>query len=406
MLTFAYKARDTRGEPVEGTLDAASRPDALRLLDREGKTVTDIRLGTKAIDTDEIRIRHAAGSVRREEVISFAGQLAVMLDTGVPLADAIDAFVKSAKSGGLRKVIAVVADRIHSGVPFSNAIEEFPKVFPNLMVSLLKASEASGKMGEMLGRVSEYLAKERRTARQIKGALTYPAVMIVVAAVVTGFLITWVLPKFAKIYESREAALPVMTSVLLKSSRFLIAHWLLFAVAAAALAAGLITLRLTTQGRRVIDTVKLKSPVIGPMFRIFYLTRATRTLGTLLASGVPLLDAVRIVRGVTENVHWFELWNRMEHSMTGGHTIAEVVEESWLIPPQVAQMISAGERSGRLPDVLGKIAAAAESDLDEAVKTATQLIEPAMIIFMGVTIGGIAIALLLPIFNVANVIAH
>lgn len=406
MLTFAYRARDSRGEPVDGTIEARTKSDALRALDREGKTVTDIQIGTRPIDADEIRIKHAAGSVRREEVISFAGQLAVMLETGVPLSDALDAFVKSARTSGLRKVTEVVAGRIHGGVPFSTAIEDFPKVFPNLMVSLMKASEASGKMGEMLARVSEYLAKERRTARQIKGALTYPMVMVGIAVVVTGFLVTWVLPKFARIYESREAGLPTLTKVLLQSSRFLIENWIAFVSAIIGLAVGFVVFRMTPRGRRVIDTMKLKSPVIGPMFRLFYLTRATRTLGTLLASGVPLLDAVRIVRGVTENYNWFELWTRMEHSMTGGHTISEVVEDSWLIPPQVAQMISAGERTGRLPEVLERIARATESDLDEAVKNATQLIEPAMIVFMGITIGGIAIALLLPIFNVANIVAH
>lgn len=406
MLTFTYKARTSRGEPIEGTIDARSQPEALRLLDREGKTVTDIRVGTKAVDVDEIRIRHAAGSVRREEVISFAGQLAVMLDTGVPLADALDAFVKSARAGGLRRVTEAVAEKIHSGVPFSSAIADFPKVFPNLMVSLLRASEASGKMAEMLARVSDYLAKERRTARQIKGALTYPLVMISIAVVVTGFLIVWVLPKFAKIYESREATLPMLTSVLLKSSRAIMAHWIPIVAAIIAFVVGYFVFRVTTKGRRALDTLKLKAPVIGPMFRLFYLTRATRTLGTLLAAGVGLLDAVRIVRGVTENSHWLDLWTGMEHSMTGGHTIAEIVEESWLIPPQTAQMIAAGERSGRLSEVLTKIATAAEADMDEAVKAATQLIEPAMIVFMGVTIGGIAIALLLPIFNVANVVSH
>lgn len=394
------------GEPVEGAIEARSQSEALRLLDREGKTVTDIHIGAAQISPEEARVRFAAGSVRREEVIAFAGQLSVMLETGVPLADALDAFVKSAKSGGFRKIAEVVTDQIHGGVPFSAAIAEFPKVFPNLMVSLMTASEASGKMGEMLGRVSEYLAKERRTARQIKGALTYPLVMVGIAVVVTGFLVVWVLPRFAKIYESREAALPALTTVVLKSSRFLIANWPAFLAALVGVVVGLIALRLTHAGRRIIDTTKLKAPVIGPMFRLFYLTRATRTLGTLLASGVPLLDAVRIVRNVTQNAHWFDLWTGMEHSMTGGHTIAEVVQETWLIPPQIGQMITAGERSGRLPEVLEKIARSTETDLDEAVKSATQLIEPAMIVFMGVTIGGIAIALLLPIFNVANVVAH
>jgi type IV pilus assembly protein PilC len=406
MPSFTYNARDYHGQPVAGTIDARSQSEALRLLDRDGKTVIDIHLGTKNIDAEEIRVRHAAGTVRREEVISFAGQLSVMLETGVPLADALDAFVKSSKSGGLRNVTEVIADRIHSGVPFSGAIHEFPRVFPNLMVSLMRASEASGKMGEMLARVSDYLAKERRTARQIKGALTYPMVMITLAVAVTGFLVTWVLPRFARIYASREAGLPRPTKVLLASSEFILLNWISILIAFGILVSGLLFFRATPRGRRAIDTLKLKAPVLGPMYRLFYLTRATRTLGTLLASGVPLLDAVRIVRDVTENTLWTDLWLRMEHAMTGGQTIAQVVTESWLIPPPVAQMIAAGERSGRLPEVLDKIAKASETDLDEAVKAASQLIEPAMIIFMGATIGGIAIALLLPIFNVANVMAH
>lgn len=406
MPTFTYKARDTRGQAVEGAVEAGTRAEALRLLDREGKTVTDIQVGAKGIDSTEPRVRRAVSAVRREEVISFSGQLAVMLETGVPLAEALDAFVQSAKPGGLRRVVEVVADRIHGGVPFSGALTEFPRVFPNLMICLMQASEASGKMGEMLGRIAEYLAKERRTARQIKGALTYPLVMVSLAVVVTGFLVAWVLPRFAKIYESREATLPTITKVVLTGSRALITHWPWVAAALGALVGGVVLMKVFPAGRRAIDGFKLKAPVIGPMYRLFYLTRATRTLGTLLASGVPLLDAVRIVRGVTENAHWRDLWDRMDASMTTGETLAGAIAGSWLIPPAVAQMIAAGERTGRLPEVFDRIARSTETDLDEAVKSATQLIEPAMIVFMGATIGGIAIALLLPIFNVANVVAH
>lgn len=405
MPIYAYRARDSRGEAVEGTLEAATRAEALRLLDREGKTVTDIAVGSKPIDLDAVRTRHAAGSVRREEVIAVSSQLAVMLETGVPLADAMDAFVKASKQGGIRRVIEAVADQIHAGVPFSTAMGTFPKVFPNLMVSLMRASEASGKMGEMLGRVSLYLSKERRTVRQIKGALTYPLVMFILAVVVTGFLVTWVLPRFAKIYESREAALPPLTNAVLGSSRFLTGNWIPLAIGLGAMAGGFFMVRATARGRRALDILKLKAPVIGGMFRTFYLTRATQTLGTLLASGVPLLDAVRITRGVTDNAAWDELWDRIEHALTSGQTMESVVRETWLMPPPVAQMIAAGERSGRLPEVLERVSTSLETDLDEAIKQATQLIEPAMIIFMGVTIGGIAIALLLPIFNVANVVS-
>lgn len=405
MLTFAYKARDAHGQAVAGTIDARNQPDALRLLQRDGKTVTDIKVGPRGIDAEEVRLRHAASYVRREDVISLAVQLSVMLETGVPLNEALDAFLKQSRSSHLRAVMEVVADRLRGGVPFSVAMSEFPRAFPNLMISLMRASEASGKMGSMLARIADYLGKERRTSRQVRGTLTYPFIMVLLAASVTLFLVTWVLPRFARIYESRAAALPAPTKVLLATSNLILDHWQAIISGLLALAIGLISIRLFAWGQRLADGIKLRAPVLGPIFKQFYLTRAARTLATLLASGVNLLDAVRICRGVTSNVYWQDLWGQLEAAMTSGRTISEVLAVSPLIPPSVAQMITAGERTGRLPEVLERVAASSDSDLEEAIKAATQLIEPAMIIFMGVTIGGISIALLLPIFNVANVIA-
>lgn len=417
-MTFAYKARDSKGQQVSGAIEARSQNEALRLLEREGKAVTDIVQGTKPAPLAEAAPAPVAtapepqrsrtsgvGGVKREEVISFASQLAVMLETGVPLSEALDAFNESTRPGPLRRVVGIVADRIHGGVAFSAAIREYPKVFPSLMVTLLEASEASGKMSMMLGRIAEYLGKERRTARQIKGALTYPGVMVTLAVTVTVFLVTWVLPRFARIYESREAALPTLTKFVLGVSNFMIERWYIVAGSVALVIGAFVLTRITRRGRRALDWCKLKFPVLGPMFSRYYLTRATRTLGTLLSSGVPLLEAVRIVRGVTGNDYWLDLWASIESSMTAGGTFSDSIRASWLVPAPVAQMIAAGEKSGRLPDVLDRVATSSEADLDEAIKSATQLIEPAMIVFMGTTIGGIAIALLLPIFNVANVMA-
>ena len=408
MITYTYRARDARGQTVSGVVDAITQTEAVRRLQREGKIVTDIHVGARPLEAQPAPAARGvtAASARREEVIALASQLSVMIETGVTLPDALDAFLKHSKGGGLRSVMVTVAERISAGMPFSAAISEYPRIFPTLMVSLMKASEATGQMGLMLRRIGEYLGKERRTARQIRGALTYPLVMVTLALVVTAFLVTWVLPRFAKIYETRQAALPTLTRYVIRASDFVGTHWLLILTAIAAAAGGFVALRVTVGGRRTLDWCKLKAPVLGPMFRQFYLTRATRTLGTLLAAGVGLLDAVRITRGVTENIYWQELWDELDRAMTGGRTISEVINASWLIPPPVAQMITAGERSGRLPDVLEKVSLATEADLDEAVKGATQLIEPLMIIFMGATIGGIAIALLLPIFNVSNAIAH
>lgn len=328
-----------------------------------------------------------------------------MLDAGVALPDALHAYLKQPKGHSLRTVVSVVAQRVSNGANFSAALAEFPTVFPTLMRSLIQASEASGQMGLMLIRISEYLTKERRTARQITGALTYPAVMISLALVVTGFLMTWVLPRFAKIYESRSAALPRPTQFVLAIGNTMTDYWPWILAGLGVIVAALVALAYHPKGKRFYDGVRLNAPIVGPMFRQSSLARACRTMGTLLASGVTMLDAVRIVRTLTVNVYWDDLWRRVEDALTAGQTLSEIITQSKLIPPQVGQMIAAGERTGRLAEVLDRIANATENDLDETVKKATQLIEPAMIMFMGVTIGGIAIALLLPIFTVANVMA-
>lgn len=406
MPTYSYKARDVRGGLQTGVTDAPAEQDALRSLREEGLTVIDLTLGGEPQAANAALTRHAARNVKREEVIAFSSQLSVMLETGVPLSEALSAYLVQSRGGNLRRVVDVVADRINSGVSFSASIALFPAVFPSLMVSLLQASEATGTLGAMLGRVSEYLGKERRTRRQIRGALAYPLAMVSLAVTVTVFLIAWVLPRFAKIYESRSAALPTPTRVLLGASDWLVSHWLGLAVGIGLAVVLLAIFRESRKGRRVIDWLKLNTPLIGPIFRNFYTARAARTLGTLLASGVMLPEAVRITRGLTDNVWWSDLWDDMEQSMTSGGTIGDVALASPLLTPSYAQMIAAGERSGRLSTVLERIGAVAEEDLDEAVKTSTQMIEPLMIVFMGATIGGVALALLLPIFTMGSAMAH
>lgn len=406
MPRYNYQARDSKGRPQAGVIDAGGEAEALRRLRSDGLTVTDVRLSSELVDVEKIRTQQAARAVKREDVIAFSAQLSVMLDTGVPLSEALKAFLSQSRLGGFRRVVEVVADRIHSGVSFSASIAEFPRVFPPIMISLLRASEASGALGSMLGRVSDYLGKDRRTLKQIKGALTYPAVMVTMAFVVTAFLVSWVLPRFARIYQSRSAKLPTPTRLLLAVSGFVEENWIALVCGAAVFAVCAVFFGRSARGRRTLDWAKLNTPVIGPIYRNFYLSRAARTLGTLLASGVTLPHAVKIVRGVTDNVYWRDLWQRMDDAINSGRTVADVVLETPLAPPSVAQMVAAGERTGRLPQVLERVANVCEADLEESIKTGTQMIEPLVITFMGALIGGIAIALLLPIFTMSKVIAH
>ncbi|MGP1310225.1 MAG: type II secretion system F family protein [Phycisphaerales bacterium] len=406
MPKFRAKLRTEHGGVTVEVIDASTRDEAIARIRKSGRTLLEVKGEHDAIDIEEIRLRRAAKGVKRDEVIAFSGQLAVMLETGVPLNEALDAFIRQSKSSGLRKVIEVVQEGVKSGASFSASLCAFPTVFPTLMASLVRASEASGTLAVMLSRVADYLGKERRVTKQIKGAMTYPLVMSGMAIGVTGFLMVWVLPRFARIYQSRNAALPKPTQVVLWISNFLQAHGITLLIAAAvAGVAGFVFVK-TPRGRYAADWLRVHTPVFGKMYSRYYLTRSTRTLGTLLQAGVPLVEAIRIVRGVTNNLLWDRLWRDMNETLTEGGTLAEVVQDSDLINPAVAQMIAAGERSGRLPEVLGRIAESSEHDLDEAIKTGTQLIEPIMIIVMGGLIGGMAIALLLPIFTISSAVAN
>lgn len=406
MARFRYKARDESGAQVVDVIEAPSRDEAIVRVRGLGRTVIELRSEHDALDVEEIRIQRAARGVKRDQVIEFSGQLAVMIETGVPLSEALDAYLKQGKVGNMGRVVDVVREGVTSGASFSAAMGAFPTVFPQLMTSLVRASEASGTMAVMLRRVSEYLGKERRITKQIKGALTYPTVMMTMALAVTGFLMVWVLPRFAKIYQTRGAALPTPTRIVLAVSEFFQTRWVELGVGVAIAGVLFFFFARSPRGRYSLDWLRLHAPVFGPMYTKYYLTRATRTLGTLLIAGVPLVEAIKIVRTVTNNVLWDRLWSELIESLTEGKTISEVVTKSYLIPPPVAQMISAGERSGKLPEVLARVAESSETDLDEAIKTGTQLIEPAMIMVMGLLIGGMALALLLPIFTISSTMAQ
>ena len=402
MPKYTYYCKDSKGHGARGVVEAASRDEAIRQLRAERYTVVDLHEGGGDVDIERLKVRRAAKQVKPEEVIAFSSQLAVMLETGVPLSDALRAFNESAKAGSLKEVMRFVSDNVHGGASFSSSLAVFPRAFPRIMVSLMRASEASGKMGLMLQRIAEYLGKERRTKKQIRGALTYPGLMMFMAVTVTSFLVTWVMPRFTKIYEARSATLPAPTKFVMTLSDAILGNWMLIVGCVAALVVTVIVSHGTPKGRRTIDRIKQSIPVIGPMIGQYHLTRATRTLATLLGSGVQLIDAIQIVRDLTNNALWEELWDTLLQSVTAGQTISSVISKSDLVPPTISQMIAAGERTGRLPEVLERVAEVTEQDLDESVKNGTQLLEPLMISVMGVIIGGLAVALLLPIMTIGS----
>lgn len=408
MAVFTYKARDERGDLVNGTVQAASASEASRVLRGEGKFVLDIIAGVGREGADEeierYRTTQAARRVKREDVIEFCQQMSVMLEAGVALAAALDSYNKYGRPTDLKRVTSTVSDEVNSGATLSSAMARWPRVFPQLVISLIEASEACGTLALMLKRIAHYLGKELKTAKQIKGAMTYPCVMMSLALAITVFLMTVVLPKFAGIYSAREAMLPTPTRIMLGISTLWKTHWVEGLIGLAMVGVALAIFVSRPIGRRVCDWLRLHVPIIKGMYTKLYITRSARTLSTLLASGVDLLQAIHITKGITTNVYFQDLWDHVIAALEDGKQFSEALRSSDLIPANYVQMIGAGERAGRLGQVMERIGEVTEGDLDEAVAQTTQFIEPVMIAVMGVVIGFVAIALLLPIFTISNAI--
>jgi len=349
--------------------------------------------------------------VKQSELILFTTQLSVMLDSGVVLSDALDAIAEQAEHGIFKMIIINVAERVKSGDNFSKALAGYSKVFNTMFISMVKASEASGRMAEMLNVLSGYLSFESETRKRIKGALTYPFIMALMAVAATGTLMFFVLPRFMGIYESRGAALPKLTQILVSFSKILGNFQIMTGVLTVAIfgSIGLYYWAGTLTGRRVIDFVKIRTPVLGTMFIDTVVTRSMRIMATMVNTGVSLLDSIEVMQGSCQNYYFQRLWVGVDEKIRDGYQLSESIlisQGSELIAPGIIQMLRAGEKSGKLGQVCDKISVFYEKKLEGSIRNVMALIEPVMITIMGTIIGTIAIALLLPVFRISSVIAH
>ncbi len=353
---------------------------------------------------------HSA-KIKQSELILFTTQLAVMLDSGVILSDALDAIGEQSVPGNFKEIIKHISDTVKNGEPFSKALRQFPRIFNSMFISMVKASEASGRMVEMLQVLTGYLNFEMQTRKRIKGALTYPFIMALMAVAATGTLMFFVLPRFMKIYEARKAALPKLTQILVNFS-----HILGDPKSLTMLVTGIIVLLVflyyvsrTILGRKVIDYLKIHTPVLGTMFLDMVVTRSMRIMSTMVTTGVNLLDSIAVVQGSCDNYYFQKLWKQVDGKIRDGYQLSESIQissGSELIAPGIIQMLRAGEKSGKLGDVCDKMSTFYEKKLDASINAVMTMIEPLMIAILGSIIGTIAIALLLPVFRISTVIAH
>ncbi len=340
--------------------------------------------------------------IKRSDIIFFTTQLAVMVDTGISLSSALSGLITQEENPSFRNLLQDLRSAVESGQDFSHSLAKYPKQFDKTYVSLVRASEATGSLGKMLGRIAEYLRRQQETVNKVRSALTYPVVMLVMAVGVTIFLLTWVLPQFTPIFTSRGMDLPKATVILMAISETLIGHWYWWLAGLVAAIAGLIYGKRTPQGQEIWDGIKINTPIIGPAVRKVILSRSIRTLGVMVEGGVSMLDAIRLAADVSGNIHYERVWLRVLEQVTAGNEIHTALEDCSLFPPTLRQMIASGEETGKLDQVLSQVSTFYDQQVEIALKTATSVLEPLMIAIMGVVVGGIGMALLLPIFSLSR----
>ena len=405
MAVYKWQGVSPRGEALKGEMEATSREAVIILLrsQRIQPKANSIREKGKGLDY-QIPLPAFGSPVKPKDVVVFTRQFATMIDAGLPIVQCLQILAAQAESAAFRKVIGESKDDVESGTTLADGIRKHPKVFGDLFASMVSAGELGGILDTILVRLANYLEKAAKLKSKIKGAMIYPACIVSAAVLVTGILLVWVIPVFGEVFSSFGKALPAPTQFVINLSNLVIS-WIYFLAAVPVIAFFAIRYAYGTErGRIAIDRLLLKVPVFGELIRKTAVARFTRTLGTLVSSGVPILDALAITaRGAGNKIIEAAILNARS-SIAAGRTIAEPLIESKVFPPMVCQMISVGETTGSLDAMLQKIADFYEEEVDNTVANLMSLMEPAVILFLGVVIGGLVVSMYLPIFQLGSVL--
>ena len=394
MPIFVYKGKTLAGAAVQGELKAKSRADLERVLRQNRILVKSI--SKKA---PEIQIKFGTG-VKKIDISRFTRQFATMIGAGLPMVQCLDILSAQTESKELAKIISQVKEGVQGGATLSEALARHPKIFDALYTNMVEAGELGGALDAILVRLALYREKADKLVRKVKGAMIYPSVVAFVAAAVTIGMLAFIVPVFARMFGGLNAELPGPTLVILLISHFLQSNFLYLIFGTLGLAGLFMWWKKTPGGALMFDKLLLKTPVFGNLVRKSSVARFTRTLSTLLSSGVSILEALEITAKTAGNVVVANAINHSVMAIAEGDTITGPLKETGVFPPMVIQMISVGEKTGGLDDMLSKIADFYDDEVDDAVTALTSIIEPIIIVFMGIVIGGILIAMYLPMFDI------
>ncbi len=393
MASFTYTARDAKGTLKNATLEATSREEAIAQLKKQRLNVIKI---------DEAVKKKKPGKVSMRDIVIFTRQFSTMINAGLPLVQAMGILAEQSENPSLREITKQVVFDVESGNTVADALRKHPTAFSELYVNMVAAGEAGGILDTILMRLAVFMEKNDALVRKVKGAMIYPGVIMTVAAGAIIVLLLFVIPTFQRMFAEAGIPLPLPTQIVIKLSQLLQSYWYILI---AAVAAGVWSLRkyyATDGGKLVIDKLMLKAPVLGDVLRKSAVSRFTRTLGTLIGSGVSILDGLEITAKTSGNRVIQDAIMESRSSIAGGETISAPLKKSQVFPPMVISMINVGEQTGGLDEMLTKIADFYDEEVDAAVSGLLALMEPVMIVFLGVVVGGMVVAMYLPIFDMVN----
>lgn len=398
MAIFIWEAKTRTGEVRSGEMEAATVEAVTERLRAQNMAVTKVKKKPKVIN---IRMPGATG-VTAKDLVVFTRQFATMIDAGLPLVQCLELLSGQMDNPDFKKVVVDVKNTVETGKTLAEALGKHPKVFNRLFVNLIAAGEASGVLDTILNRLAAYIEKNMKLVKQVKGAMVYPILILGVSAIVTLVLLVFVIPVFQKMFSDFGNALPAPTQMVVDMSEFTRSHIFLILGSVVGAYVGITTFVKTPQGRELLDRASLRMPIIGPMVQKIAVAKFTRTMGTMLASGVNILDALEIVAGTAGNVVIEKGLMRVRAKIAEGKPMAQPLGEMSVFPPMVVQMISVGESTGAMDTMLNKIADFYDDEVDDAVTTMMAMLEPLIMAFLAVILGGLVISMYLPVFSMAG----
>lgn len=405
MPKFTYAAKDSRGKEVKGSLEAANPAQVQELLRKQGLFVTKVAAAGGMNKNIEIKLpKMFRPKVKTKDLCILTRQLATLVDSGLPLVRGLRILQKQTKNDTLKETLGQMTESVEGGSNFSEALAQHPKIFDNLYVNMARAGEAGGVLEQVLNRLAEFLEKAERIKNKVKGAMTYPIVVLCAAFGITGFLMATVIPKFEKIFADLMGGkgMPPLTQAVINFSKN-------FTTQAPIFVGGLVLIGViihfwgkTKRGRYILDWLKIKTPVLGDLALKGSIARSTRTLGTLMASGVPVLQALNIVRDTAGNSVVAKAYQDIHENVKEGESMTAPMEHSGIFPGMVVSMVDVGEETGALPDMLNRVASTYDDEVDTAVDAMTSIIEPVLIIVLALVVGTIVIAMFQPLTSIIS----